>query len=286
MKKLFYLLLIPFLFNCQGTNDKMKTLQEKNDSLISINNQKDKEINDFVMSLNQIQENLELIKETEKMVTLNAKGDIENKQDAKDKIQSDIQLIYQLMQNNKKTISELSRKLKTANFNITEFSKTIDFLNKKISDDSINISNLRAELEKKNIVITELENTVDTLVAAGNTKNRKIEEQTEKLNTAYYVVGTEKELKTHKILTKEGGFIGLGKNRTILNNFDKSYFTKIDLTKISKIKLDCKKATLITKHPTSSFKFEKTGKTIDNMLITDEDEFWSVSRYLVIMIEK
>ena len=80
MKKFLLLLVIPLLINCKGNDTKIKSLQAKNDSLLTINSQKDKEINEFVMSLNQIQENLELIKETEKMVTLNAKGDLEKKQ--------------------------------------------------------------------------------------------------------------------------------------------------------------------------------------------------------------
>ena len=190
------------------------------------------------------------------------------------------------MQNNQKSITELGRKLKSANFKVGEFAKTIELLNKKMVDDSISIDNLKTELEKKKIIISELETKVDTLITSNNTKNKRIDEQTEKLNTAYYVIGTEKELKAHKILTKEGGFIGIGKNRKLQSNFDKSYYTKINISKVSKIKLSCKKAKIMSTHPSSSYKFEQSGKKIDYLIITDSEEFWSFNRALVIVIEK
>ena len=97
MKKWIRILIIPLALACTNKNKKIRKLQLKNDSLITLNLQKDKELNDYVSSLNQIQENLQLIKETEKLVTINAKGDIEKKDDIKDKIKSDVQLIYQLI---------------------------------------------------------------------------------------------------------------------------------------------------------------------------------------------
>ena len=76
--------------------------------------------------------------------------------------------------------------------------------------------------------------TMDTMAAKNKVENDKINEQTRKINTAFYAIGTEKELKAHKILTKERWLYRIGKNKELQGNFDKSYFTKIDITKLVK----------------------------------------------------
>ena len=46
-------------------------------------------------------------------------------------------------------------------------------------------------------------------------KDDKISTQTYEMNKAFYVCGTYKELKAKGLLTKEGGFIGLGKTESL-----------------------------------------------------------------------
>ena len=109
-------------------------------------------------------------------------------------------------------------------------------------------------------------------------------QKTEELNTAFYAFGTSKELVKQGVLTKEGGFIGIGKAAKLKDDFNKSYFTKVDITKVLSISILAKKAKLITSHPASSYKFVGEGK-VDKLEITDSKEFWSVSKYLVIVVE-
>ncbi len=108
-------------------------------------------------------------------------------------------------------------------------------------------------------------------------------EKKEKLNTAYYALGTAKELTKNGVLTKEGGFIGLGKTQQV--DFTKAYFTKVDIPGTNSIIIGAKKAKLITNPPIGSYKIEGENGNADKLTILNSKEFWSVSKYLVIVIE-
>ena len=110
--------------------------------------------------------------------------------------------------------------------------------------------------------------------------------KTEKLNTAYYAIGTAKELIKQNVLTKDGGFIGLGKSTKLKANFNTAYFTKVDVTTLKEITIGSKKAKVISTNPADSYSFEgEQGKKITNLLINDPAAFWATDRYLVIVTE-
>ena len=99
-------------------------------------------------------------------------------------------------------------------------------------------------------------------------------------------INTSKELIAQGVLTKEGGFIGIGKAEKLKEDFNKNYFTQIDITESMSIPLACKKAKLITTHPSGSYKFDGPEGKIEKLTITNSEEFWSVSKYLVVVVEQ
>ena len=165
----------------------------------------------------------------------------------------------------------------------------IDNLNKSIVEKDAEIAELKDQLGKLNIKVTDLGNqvstlntNVDNLSAENKAKQQAIDEKTAALNTGYYVVGTTKELKEKKVIDKTGGFIGLGRTKT-LTDFDKSNFTKIDITTLTEIPINKKKATLLSNHPAGSYKLEGTPKkSVDKLVILNYADFWSRSKFLVI----
>ena len=72
--------------------------------------------------------------------------------------------------------------------------------------------------------------------------------------------------------------------RTLQGVVNDADFTKADLRNVSSIPLNVKKATLMTSHPEGSYTFVKEGKVITELSITNPEEFWSVSKYLVIRL--
>ncbi len=259
----------------KNENPLADSLSMVNDGLNGKLTEKEVAIQEFITSFNEIQDNLTAIKEKEKIVSnASASGDVKSKEG---QIKEDIQAIYDLLAKNKNRIGSLSSKLKKAKSKISGLEEMIATLQAQIDSKDGEINDLKAQLEGKNI---ELSNIVMNLEAAETENTVK----TEKLNTAYYAFGTSKELKEKNVISKEGGFIGLGKSTKLKSDFNKDYFTKVDVSTTTSINIGAKKAKVISSHPTNSYKLIGE-KSIEKIEITNPDEFWSNSKYLVITIE-
>jgi len=84
---------------------------------------------------------------------------------------------------------------------------------------------------------------------------------------------------------KEGGFLGIGRNRSMLNNFNEDYFTKIDITEQLFIELNAKKVSLISDHPVDSYKLIEEDGLITRLEIETPTDFWKISQYAVIEVK-
>lgn len=289
MKKLFIpvlilssLLSVFSLSSCSGGDEKAPDPYE--DSLKNVNQSlsgqvaaKDSAIFGFIRAFNEIQDNLDVIKDKEKLLTTSSQsGELDQNQ--KDKIINDIQAIYDLMVKNKQKLMSMNKKLKKANLKIAEFQEMIERLNNQIAEKDQEISELKGQLEKLNIELSEV--TMNYEAA-----QEMLEEKTGKLQTAFYAFGTSKELTEQGVLTKQGGFIGIGKAEKLKEDFNKNYFTQIDIKETTSIALSCKKAKLVTNHPSGSYKLEGPEGKIEKLAILNPEEFWGVSKYLVIVVE-
>lgn len=268
-----------FFTSC-GSNEKeanplADSLSNVNDELSGQLTEKEKALQDFVTAFNEVQDNLNAIKEKEKIVTASSKsGDVKSKEE---QIKEDIQAIYDLMSKNKNRISSLSKKLKDSNSKIKGLEEMIVNLQAQIDAKEGEIADLKSQLEAKNIELSNIQMNLETVEAESSAK-------TEKMNTVYYAIGTKKELTEKNVITKEGGFIGIGKSTKVKEDFNKDYFTKVDASQTSSINVNAKKAKILSNHPSSSYKLIGEGK-VEKIEITNADDFWSNSKYLVIVIE-
>jgi chromosome segregation ATPase len=287
MKKMMLLVSVSLLIafsSCNNNKEQIAKLKTTNDSLLSLGYQKDTTVIAYVAAFNSIQANLDSIKGKEMIISKSTKGGGELKQDAKDQINQDIKSIYELLQKNRRIVAGLKSKLKKSNVRIVELEKMIETLNAQIVAKDADIAQMKADLEKLNIKVAELNTSVDNLSAANQSKAQTIDEQTKALHTAYYVIGTAKELKAHNVITKEGGFAGLGRNKKLKEDFNKEYFTRVDITTFKGLAIAKKKVSVITNHPKTAYKL--TGaKTIDSLVIKNPAEFWISSKYLVVIAE-
>ena len=271
--------------SCNTHEEELKALQLSKDSLLTQLNGRDSTIDTFFESFNEIQDNLAAIKEKENIINMNASGDVESTPEMKDQIQNDIQSIYDLLQENKNKINKLQKRLKSSNIKIKALKETIDNLMQQIQMKDAEIGDLKKKLEDMNIQINVLETNVDSLQGENVAKDETITQKENELNTAYYVLGTEKELKANGVITKEGGFIGLGKIAKLRSDFNKDYFTEIDIRTTKEIPLICKKARILTTHPSGSYELVTKDDRVEKIVIKDEKEFWKASKYLVIVTE-
>ena len=291
MKKFIYVLLIPVIIlasGCGHSKEQIARLKMQNDSLRAVGTDKDANIADFVTTFNEVEANLDSIKRIEQVIDKSAKSG-EVKGSRKDQIKSDIAYIYNLLQKNRKLVAELTSKLSKSNKHAAELQKMIDNLNKSIDEKNSQIAQLTDELGKLNIQVkdlnvkvTDLNTNVNNLTTDNQKKQAEIDAKTEALNTAYYVIGTNRELKDKKIIGGTGGFIGIGRTKNILADLNMNDFTKVDITKISEIPVMKKKATIITKHPNGSYRIDG-NKSVDKIVILNAKDFWSLSKVLVVV---
>lgn len=275
-----FLFLFSILFSNCGNGDEDKnpladSLRNANSELAGQLNDKAAAMQEFIESFNEIQDNLNAIKEKEKVLNLNgSKGDVKNKGN---QIKEDIQAIYDLMALNKNKMGALSEKLKQSNLKLSGLEKMIENLQNSLVLKEEEIETLKAKLESLNVELANLNTNYKVVEGESAAK-------TEALNTAYYTIGTTKELQEKKIIAKEGGFIGIGKSTKVSSDFNKDLFVKINIEQIKSINIGAKKIKLLTTHPVSSYKLIGT-KPIERIEITNVAEFWAASKYLVIVIE-
>lgn len=270
-----------------GSKDQLKA---ENDSLLMELTQRNAELDEMMGTFNDISEGFRQINAAESRVDLQRGAVAEGSMDAKQQIASDIEFIRKQMEENKEQIAKLQAMLQSSKTNSTQLKKAVESLTKELTAKTQRIEELQAELASRNIRIQELDAAVtdltaakDELTAENEAKAKAVAEQDKALNTAWFVFGTKKELKDQKILSGTGLF----KKGEVLKDGDvnKDYFTQIDLRTTKEIKLYSKDADILTTHPAGSYKLEKDDKGQLTLKITNPQEFWSVSKYLVIQVK-
>lgn len=252
----------------------------RNDSLQKIIEQKDNEINDMMGVFNDIEEGFWLINEAENRVNLAKDGEGADKSQ---RIRENIKFIQERLSQNRELIEKLRRQLRESTVNGEQLKRTVENLVKQLEEKDSQLKDLRAQLEAKDIHIEELDMTINSLntdvknlKGDNEQKAQTINTQDKQLNTAWYVFGTKKELKDQNILVK---------GKVLQSNFNKNYFTKVDIRVDKEIKLYSKSAKILTMHPSSSYTLSTDSKGQYVLRISNPQLFWSTSKYLVVQVK-
>lgn len=282
MKKIFCMVLsVAALASCTNVKREREQLAAKNDSLTVVLNEKNVALDQAMRSIADIQEGFRAINEAEGRVVIQAQGS-EGVTDA-DRLKEDVLFIQQKLADNRKLIEQLQKKLKAGGVETASLRKVLANLQQELDAKVAAIATLQGELAQKNIRIAELDSAVVMLTGDVNAlqeitdvQQEVIEQQVTKLNTAWYVYGTTKELKEQNIL----------KNGKVLStsDFNHDYFTEIDIRDDKVFPLYAKYAKLLTSHPEGSYEYTKDEQKQLTLHILDADAFWSVSRYMVILV--
>lgn len=289
MKKVLFILLVVSLASCQ--QKEIERMQAVQDSIMQVSVEKDSAITNFVSAMTEIQSNLDSIKQIEDLVKVETSNGSELRKEAKDQIMDDINVIHELLQKNKDLVANLERQLGASNVRVTELQNAIAILNNQIEQKDAEIARLNADLENLQINIAGLNTRIEDITAQNVQKDevieqrdQTIEQQTIDLNTAYYAFGTSKELIDNGVVESQGGILGIGRTLVMKKDFNKDYFTTIDIRNFKNLELYVKKAELITTHPDGSYHFEGED-IIDRIVIDDAQAFWSTSKYLIIDVK-
>ena len=282
MKKLFIFAMCAMaMASCnEGAKKAENQARAERDSLNQVIAQKDDEINDMMTTLIDIEEGFREITEAQSRVTLAKNGEGTN---TKQRITENFQFIQSMMQQNKDLIAKLQQQVRESSIKSDKLKKIIADLTETMEKKDQQITEMKEQLELKNIHIGELKYAINTmredaqaLQDENEAQSKTINAQDKQLNTAWYACGTEKELKGQQILVK---------GKVLQGNFNKDYFTKIDIRVDNTIKLYSKSAKLLTTHPSSSYTLQPDANKQLTLRITDPQAFWSTSKYLVVQVK-
>jgi uncharacterized coiled-coil protein SlyX len=248
--------------------------------------ERDSVVNDWLMTFDQIEKDLNMIKQKENIITMKS-SESELSKDKKQQVLADIKYINTLLENNKKKLAGLTAQLKNSNGTIKGLENRIATLETTMKQYEIDITALKETVTNKDSEIGQLNVKVAELDGTVEKQGETIKGQTEKLNEAYLISGTSKELKEKGIISKEGGFLGLGKLGTLVADLPENTFSKVDITQLKTIPIHSKDAKLITKHPSGSYEIvPEEDKKIAYIEIKDPEMFWKISKYAVVEIGK
>ena len=241
--------------------------ESQRDSLATVVSAKDSLINAVFADINAISENLALIKSRENLITV--AGEAEGGRRPVEEINNDIAAIDRLLRENKDKIASLQRSaalLRKSNLRIESLEKMIADMNAQLGEKSAEVDRLREGLAQMGVEVENL-------------SGEKIELQNQ-LNTVYYIVGPEKELRDAQIINKQG-FIG--RTLTVGRTGNLDSFTAADSRLLSEIPVGQKRASVVTSHPEDSYQLVTAGdKVVEKLVITDPVRFWETSKVLII----
>src|SRR4030042_3418871 len=190
---------------------------------------RDSAINEWVLTFEEIEKDLKTITQKENMITLQA-SDAEFSKDKRQQILEDVRYINTLLDQNKKKIASLSDQLKKSGIEIKGLQDKIVVLEASMKERDNEISELKMALVDKDFEVAQLNTRMTDLQMTVAQQDEKINDQTDELNKAYLIYGTYKDLKEKGLVSKEGGFLGLGRKEALQEDFADSSFTQINFT--------------------------------------------------------
>ena len=268
--------------SCQNTGETNNKWQEQLDSLQTIVDNKDAELNDIVETMTEVQTGIRRIAEAEGRVTVADGG----KESASSRaiIIDNLEYIREAMQQNRDLVAQLREKLNASRFKSDKLKNLVDGLQTQVETQSLRIQELEASIAEKDSTILSQSHKIDSLSRSASnltevskTQASTVARQDKQLHKAWFVYGTKPELKEQGIL----------KNGKVLQDgdFNKDYLTEIDIRTFKELKTYSKSASLQTTHPKDSYTLTKDANGQYELRITNSEHFWSVSKYLVILVK-
>ncbi len=276
MKNTFLVLIaIISLVACKDKDtSQLDRLKAESRTLIEYQIEKNKEIALFKAHLNDIQSNLEKIKSKE--ASLSAWVDDDDLENSGG-ILSDLETIQELMDENRFKIGKLNNILKGKDKKLNQYQTSLKIIQDDFESQGHRLETLSCEIADREIEIGLLAlEQIKTLEA--------VEQLNNEMNEAWFAYGTFKELAEKDVAIKKGGILGLGAVKTLNEDFNQEYFTKVDIRNTEVIPLYCTEAKLLSSHPKDSYRFVGTDK-IDSIKILDSEKFWATSKHLAIITQ-
>jgi DNA repair exonuclease SbcCD ATPase subunit len=273
---------IGLIVSCTNVKEskEYKALEAQRDSLMMVTVDAESEAIEMMSVISEVEANFERIREAEKYISTQSAKEGEMSQDTRTRVTENFKMINDILQRNKTQLQELNRKYSGSTKEVASLKNTITRLNREMEESAGRLAEMQKELAAKDEKIAQLSQDITSLAIEAEQQSVTIQEQDRSLNRAYYVFGTQKELKDQKILS--GGF--LKATRVLQDTFNKEYFLTIDIREVTEIPLYAKKAKLWSTHPEGTYEFVTLEDGNLLFQVTDTQRFWSLTKYLIIEV--
>jgi hypothetical protein len=281
------ILLAGLAWGCNTRTEELEkqnaVLQKQNKELAQSMTSQDEYIDDVVTAINEVYQDIETARASEKNLITESKGIEGTKTQSKEEIRKElirkIEVVNGSIQENYKKINDLEKKLSSSKKQYAALQRTVEGLRKTLEEREASI--IALEMRVKG-----LEGEVAAKTEQVRQRDLVIEAQKKEMATVYYVIGTKKELEEKGIVKDEGGFLwGLvGSTTTLAPNFDLSYFTPIDKARQTTFRIDRPVREILPKRAQEYYSQAKqeSGGTV--LTIADREHFWK-DKFLVILTD-
>ncbi len=274
MKKitLFAVVVMAVLFSACNNQKNSNELQEKVDSLATVEQLEKQEVENMVQVINAISSAMDSIQMQEKMIFNMKEGT------PKEQVLTKIKAFQELLAQKQAEIDKLTVNNKENKNVLANLTKLVENLKEEVNAKAAQIEKLRKLVEVKDANISSLKSDLRQVTEIAEDLQDQNYVQEQKLNTVYYIVGTKSELKEKGML--KGGF--LSKKKADYANLDKAKFNETDMRAFTKLVIESKNPKIITEKPASSYTLTKNADGTSTLQITDAQAFWGTSPFLII----
>ena len=283
MKKLTILSVLALALaftSCDFETQAFKDMRAERDSIQNLQQTQLDELLGYMDIVQEVDSSFEAIRESQNLLSM-VPADGEGSQSVKQRVQENISMISNLLADNNAKIAELEERLNESDLKNTKFQKTINRLKKDLKAKNEEITKLYKDLEAKNFKIDSLlvENQLvgqraAELTALSEAQQAQLNAQDIALHTAYFFMGTRKELKSNDINVKDKD-----------SGYKTSLFTPVDVRTFDRLETGSKSAKILTKHPEKSYQLVRGEDKTYTLVIKNPTSFWNASKYLIIQIK-
>lgn len=275
--------------SCSNHNDAADGEMTPQDSIAQLSQEysQAQNFNDSLLLLmGDIYTGLDSINMQEQLLYAPGAGDNVNR---RAEIQANLAAIRARLNANRRLLTEMQGKLNASNQKNTVQAKTIaqlqariDAQEKRIAELQNQLNDANAQIGQLNTQVAETQEQVKAETAAKEEAQQQATETANELNTVYFAIGTNKELKKQGLLEKKF----LGATKVMKGEFNTSYFTKADKRTLTTIPTSGKKVKIWTNMPAGSYQIVNDANGTQSIKITSPERFWQYSPYLIIQIDK
>jgi len=241
-------------------------------------------VDEYHEVLNEIEQQLAVIDEKKQLVRKMGPEFKTDKQVEQDILQH-IEHLNELMENSKHEINHLNQNVNELRMASDADHERIHLLEEALYDMAGMVVARDTEIDALHDTLAAQGLSIALLAEAYDDQHAYSEVLLDILNTGFYVAGTKKELKEMGIMDMEGGFLGIGRVKSLNANAPVQFFVPIDMRDTDIIELEGKRVELLTPHPLESYELTfNEDKQLVFLGFANKLKFWQETNYLVIEI--